>query len=170
MGAIAGCLHGDDGGTGGDESDDGDGGSSDGGGSSSDDGAGSDGGPATAEPAPREGEDYRNLSYEITEEGEDVSGTVGSIYNTGNYTLMGSLTVGPADCNTSDVVEMAVSEELAEVLVAPVGRDDAPAECSDAVVEHAFQVTFESEFNASRILLKADDYEDGEVVVYDSDE
>lgn len=143
VGAVAGCLHGDD---------------------------GSDDGPPEREPAPRSGQNYGNLTYEITEVDDDVQGAVGHSFRFGTYELFGSFTVGPEDCYTSAVVEVSVSEEVAEVLVAPIEKDDAPQECRGTVVEHGFKVAFESEITAQKFLIKAIDNEGDEITVYDSTE
>lgn len=147
VGAVAGCIHGGDGG-------------------------GEDGGDdeSTNEPAPQSGVNYQNLSYEITERGEDVMGSVGHSYVMGQYELFGSFTVGPEDCYTSAVIDVSVTEETAEVLVGPVKKDGAPEECSGPVVEHAFTVSFESDISAEQYLLKAEDHEEGEIVVHDSED
>lgn len=144
VGAVAGCLH-------------------------SDDGDGEDG-ESTTEPVPQNGETYRNLTYEITEVDEDVMAGVGHSYAMGQYQLFGSFTVGPEDCYTSAVIDISVTEETAEVLVGPIKKDDAPDECSGRVVEHGFTVSFESEINADQYLLKAEDHEEGEIVVHDSED
>lgn len=145
LGAVAGCVHGDDGEDGGN-------------------------GDSTNEPAPQNGEGYQNLNYEITEVDDDVQGAVGHSYMMGQYELFGSFTVGPEDCYTSAVVDISITEETAEVVVGPIKKDDAPEECSGRVVEHAFTVSFESEINAEQYLLKAQDHDEGEIVVHDSED
>ena len=111
---------------------------------------------------------YTDLSYEITGEGEDLRTGSGLTRGGNNFSLSGSFTVGPEDCFTSDILSISVTESAVDVLVGPVERDDAPEECTGTVIDHSFEVSFQSSVNPDRYLIRAEDHEEGEVVIYDS--
>jgi hypothetical protein len=111
---------------------------------------------------------YRDLSYEITGEGEDLRTGSGLVRGGNNFSLSGSFTVGPEDCFTSDILSISVADGVVDVLVGPVERDDAPEECTGTVIDHGFEVSFRSSVDPDYYLIRAEDYEEGEVVVYDS--
>lgn len=150
--AVAGCSSGDDGGD--------------------DDGDGSDETEETETPvtAPSSGENYENLTYTIDESGEEVSRSSGYSRSMDEYNFFGYLTVGPEDCYTSGVTDVSITEELAEVRVAPVEKDDAPEECSGTVVQHRFTVSMTiPEVDPERRVVIVEDHEDGEKTLYDSE-
>lgn len=119
---------------------------------------------------PASGDNYETLTYEVTEVDEYIFQQVGYTHNAGSYTLNGKLMVGENDCFTSGLTDITVTGELLEVWIQPVERDGAAESCSGPIVEHQFEVRLDYTVPGSvdRILIKADDYEDGEITVYDS--